>query len=68
MDTHDRKVIDVLGDQKRFIVPFYQRHYKWGERLWISFWEDVVASAFAPITSAPHPEADIRAAATHFCF
>ena len=53
MDTHDRKVIDVLGDQKRFIVPFYQRHYKWDERLWISFWEDVVAKAQEALERQP---------------
>ena len=45
MDTHDRKVIDILGDQKRFIVPFYQRHYKWEDNLWLSFWEDVRSKA-----------------------
>jgi hypothetical protein len=45
MQTHDRKVIDVLGDQKRFGVPFYQRHYRWDGRLWLSFWEDVLTKA-----------------------
>lgn len=53
MDTHDRKVIDVLGDQKRFIVPFYQRHYKWHEPLWNSFWEDVRAKADEALTREP---------------
>lgn len=53
METHDRKVIDVLGDQKRFIVPFYQRHYKWGETLWQSFWEDVLAKAEEALERRP---------------
>lgn len=53
MDTHDRKVIDVLSDQKRFIVPFYQRHYKWDERLWLSFWEDVLAKAQEALERQP---------------
>lgn len=53
MDTHDRKVIDILSDQKRFIVPFYQRQYKWGEKLWISFWEDVLAKAVESLERSP---------------
>lgn len=53
MDTHDRKVIDILGDQKRFIVPFYQRHYKWTEHLWLSFWEDVRSKAEEALFSKP---------------
>lgn len=53
MDTHDRKVIDVLSDQKRFIVPFYQRHYKWDEKLWSSFWEDVRVKAEEALNQRP---------------
>lgn len=53
MDANDRKVIDVLSDQKRFIVPFYQRHYKWGESLWSSFWDDVCSKAQESLTGAP---------------
>ena len=53
MEPHDRKVIDVLGDHKRFIVPFYQRHYKWDERLWLSFWEDVIAKAQEALERSP---------------
>src|SRR5215218_2132173 len=31
MDTHERRVIEVLTDSKRFVVPIYQRQYAWGE-------------------------------------
>jgi len=53
MDTHDRKIIDVLSDQKRFIVPFYQRHYKWDKSLWRSFWDDFRIKAYEAMDENP---------------
>jgi hypothetical protein len=45
MDAKDHPVISVLGDQKRFMVPIYQRQYSWYEKHWGAFWDDVVAKA-----------------------
>lgn len=35
----------MLGDQRRFMVPIYQRDYQWREPLLRPFWEDVLAKA-----------------------
>jgi Protein of unknown function DUF262 len=43
MDAKVHPVISVLSDQKRFMVPIYQRQYGWQERHWAAFWDDVVA-------------------------
>ena len=43
MDTHERRVVEVLTDSKRFVVPIYQRQYAWGDQELSAFWEDVVA-------------------------
>ena len=45
MDVKDHPVISVLGDQRRFIVPIYQRQYSWQEARLAPFWDDVVAKA-----------------------
>ena len=45
MDTKDHPVISVLGDQRRFVVPIFQRQYAWGENRLGPFWDDVVAKA-----------------------
>lgn len=45
MDAKDYHVISVLGDQKRFVVPLYQRRYRWREARLAPFWADVVAKA-----------------------
>ncbi|GAA0567935.1 DUF262 domain-containing protein [Craurococcus roseus] len=45
MDAKDHPVISVLGDQRRFVVPIYQRQYSWGEARLEPFWDDVVAKA-----------------------
>ena len=45
MDAKDHPVISVLSDQKRFMVPIYQRQYRWVEKHWSAFWDDVVAKA-----------------------
>lgn len=38
-------MIAVLGDQRRFVVPIFQRHYSWGEDRLAPFWDDVCAKA-----------------------
>jgi len=45
MDTKDHPVISVLGDQRRFVVPIFQRQYTWRENRLGPFWDDVVAKA-----------------------
>jgi uncharacterized protein with ParB-like and HNH nuclease domain len=45
MDAKDHPVISVLGDQRRFVVPIFQRQYSWGEERLAPFWDDVVAKA-----------------------
>jgi hypothetical protein len=45
MDAKDHPVIAVLGDQRRFVVPIFQRHYSWGEDRLEPFWDDVCAKA-----------------------
>lgn len=53
MDAKDHLVISVLGDQRRFMVPIYQRQYSWREDRLDPFWEDVVAKAEEALSGAP---------------
>ena len=53
MDAKDHPVISVLGDQKRFMVPIYQRQYAWGVDRWSDFWDDLVAKAEEPLEARP---------------
>lgn len=53
MDAKDHPVISVLGDQKRFMVPIYQRQYAWGDDRWNDFWNDVVAKAEEALEQRP---------------
>ena len=53
MDAKDHPVISVLSDQKRFMVPIYQRQYRWREARLIPFWEDVVAKAEETLEGRP---------------
>ena len=53
MDTHERRVVEVLTDSKRFVVPIYQRQYAWGEGELSAFWEDVVAKAEEALERSP---------------
>lgn len=45
MDADDHKVEAVLKEDRRFIVPLYQRKYQWAEQRLLPFWEDVQAKA-----------------------
>ena len=45
MDADDHKVEAVLKEDRRFIVPLYQRKYRWAEHRLLPFWEDVQAKA-----------------------
>ena len=45
MDADDHKVEVVLKEDRRFMVPLYQRKYQWAEQRLHPFWEDVVAKA-----------------------
>mgnify|MGYP003365836161 CR=1 FL=1 len=45
MDADDFKVEAVLKEDRRFIVPLYQRKYQWSENRLLPFWEDVQAKA-----------------------
>lgn len=53
MDTHERRVVEVLTDSKRFIVPIYQRQYAWGDAELAAFWDDVVAKAEEALEHSP---------------
>lgn len=53
MDTKDHPVIAVLGDQRRFVVPIFQRQYAWGENRLRPFWDDVVAKAEEALEGKP---------------
>ena len=53
MDAKDHPVISVLGDQRHFMVPIYQRHYSWGEARLGPFWDDVVAKAEEALEGRP---------------
>lgn len=53
MDAKDHPVISVLGDQRRFMVPIYQRQYSWREQRLGPFWEDVVAKADEALEGKP---------------
>ncbi len=45
MDADDHKVEAVLKEDRRFMVPLYQRKYQWAEHRLLPFWEDVQAKA-----------------------
>lgn len=45
MDVDDHKVEAVLKEDRRFMVPLYQRKYQWAEHRLLPFWEDVQAKA-----------------------
>jgi hypothetical protein len=53
MDAKDHPVISVLGDQRRFVVPIYQRQYSWGEARLKPFWDDVVSKAEEALEGKP---------------
>jgi hypothetical protein len=53
MDTKDHPVISVLGDQRRFVVPIFQRQYAWREDRLKPFWDDVVAKAEEALEGRP---------------
>lgn len=45
MDADDHKIEAVLKEDRRFMVPLYQRKYQWAEHRLLPFWEDVQAKA-----------------------
>ena len=53
MDAKDHPVISVLGDQRRFVVPIYQRQYSWRQERLGPFWDDVVAKAEEALQGKP---------------
>ncbi|HEX8168524.1 MAG TPA: DUF262 domain-containing HNH endonuclease family protein [Beijerinckiaceae bacterium] len=53
MDAKDHPVISVLGDQRRFVVPIYQRQYSWRDERLSPFWDDVVAKAEEALQGKP---------------
>lgn len=53
MDTKDYKVIEILGDQKRFVVPIYQRQFSWRRNRLEPFWDDIAGKAEEALESAP---------------
>ncbi|OZA16844.1 MAG: hypothetical protein B7Y02_02810, partial [Rhodobacterales bacterium 17-64-5] len=53
MDAKDHAVISVLSDQRRFMVPIFQRQYSWREPRLLPFWEDVLAKAEETLEGTP---------------
>ena len=53
MDAKDHPLISVLGDQRRFVVPIYQRQYSWKIPRLGPFWADVVAKAEQALEGKP---------------
>lgn len=53
MDAKDHPVISVLGDQRQFVVPIYQRQYSWRQNRLEPFWDDVVAKADEALEGKP---------------
>lgn len=53
MDAKDHPVISVLGDQRRFVVPIYQRQYSWRDARLAPFWDDVAAKAEEALNGKP---------------
>lgn len=53
MDAKDHAVISVLSDQRRFMVPIFQRQYSWREPRLRPFWEDVLAKAEETLEGPP---------------
>jgi len=45
MQVDDYAVAEILAENRRFMVPLYQRQYQWQDRQLIPFWEDVQAKA-----------------------
>ena len=46
MQLDDHTVEHVLREERRHIVPIYQRKYEWEYKTLIEFWEDVAAKAY----------------------
>lgn len=45
MKVDDYPVEEILRDDRRFMVPLYQRKYQWHDGQLLPFWEDVEAKA-----------------------
>ena len=45
MQADDHAIEEVLAENRRFMVPLYQRKYQWHDSQIIPFWEDVEAKA-----------------------
>jgi uncharacterized protein with ParB-like and HNH nuclease domain len=57
VDAKDHLLNDVLRENRRYMVPLYQRQYQWGRDQLQPFWDDVEAKADALIDGSarfPH--------------
>lgn len=45
MKTDVLTIADILGDNRRYMVPLYQRKYQWDDTRLDDFWDDVEAKA-----------------------
>lgn len=41
MDAKNEKIAGLISSQRVFYIPFYQRAYVWGERMWSRFIKDM---------------------------
>ena len=42
MNAQEKKIADILNNQRLLVIPYYQRSYVWNEELWKRFLEDVI--------------------------
>ncbi len=42
MDAKAQRVFNLLGGEKQYIVPVFQRYYSWKPKHWRDLWEDIM--------------------------
>jgi len=43
MDAKAKTVRDILYSGDQFLIPFFQRHYSWKLKHWLTLWEDLTS-------------------------
>jgi uncharacterized protein with ParB-like and HNH nuclease domain len=41
MQSINLKLCQLLTSQSQYVIPLYQRHYRWEEKQWQKLWEDI---------------------------
>ena len=50
MKAKEARLLDFLRSSKQFVIPIYQRHYRWEEAQCRRLWEDVLQAGRNPTT------------------